>query len=134
MQEIYVEKPALSKKRSYVLKTSVLQTALADAKIDCHMIIRYWTPQIDNGSVLEGEYWLPNQNVPYARVYIRAGSLPKAERRDAFRWLERSVLPSFIQWLTKVLALPDNSPILSKGASFRALYRFGVVEISHDFS
>jgi hypothetical protein len=100
MQEIHVEKPALSKNRSYVLKTSVLQTALDDAKIDCHLILRYWTPRIEDGSVLEAEYWLPNQNVPHARVYVRAGSLPKADRRDAFRWLERSVLLSFIQWLT----------------------------------
>ena len=133
MVEIDVEKPPLSKTRSYVLRTSVLRTAVADANIDTYISLRYWTPQIDSGSVLEAEYWLPNQNVPYPRVYIRAGSVPKAERRDAFGWLERSALPSFIQWLTKVLALPDNSPILRRGPHFNATYRYGVGGIRHDF-
>jgi hypothetical protein len=133
MHQIHVEKPPLSKKRAYVLKTSVLQRALAEAKIDCHVSIRYWTPRTD-GSILEAEYWLPNQNVPYPRVNVRAGSLPKEERRAAFRWLEERAVPSFIHWVTKVLALPDNSPILLKGASFTATYRRGAVEIRHDFT
>ncbi len=129
---IYVEKPPLSKKRSYVLKTSLLEDAVTAVGLDCHIEVRYWTPTID-GSILEAEYWLPNENVSYPRAYVRAGSLPKEQRHDAARSLKTMVLPAFVQWLAKVVALPRNSPILLRGPKFEATYRFGLVDIKHDF-
>jgi hypothetical protein len=111
---ISVEKPPLSEKRSYVLKTSLL-----DAAVD--------------GSILEAEYWLPNDHVPYPRTYVRAGSLPREQRSTAAACLKAAVLPTFIQWLAKVVALPDNSPILLRGPKFVATYQHGAVEVRHDF-
>jgi hypothetical protein len=130
MQEIHVEKPPLSKKRSYVLRTSLLQAAVAAVRVGCHIDIKYFTPKVD-GSILESEYWLPNENVPYPRAYVRAGSLPREERAEAVRALK--VLPAFAQWLAKVVSLPANSPILIRGPKFTATYRHGLVDIRHDF-
>lgn len=129
---ISVEKPPLSKKRSYVLRTSLLDAAVSSAGLDCHIDLKYWTPTVD-GSILEAEYWLPNQNVPYPRAYVRAGSLPRELRSAAAASLKAAVLPAFTQWLAKVTALPDNSPILLRGPKFAARYQHGTVEIRHDF-
>ena len=111
---------------------SALQAAVDAAKIDCHIDLRYWTPTVD-GSILEAEYWLPNENVPYPRAYVRAGSLPREQRHGAGQALSATVLPAFVEWLWKVLSLPDNSPILFRGPRFVAAYRHGLLDIRHDF-
>jgi hypothetical protein len=129
---ISVEKPPLSKKRSYVLRTSLLEAAVSAAGLDCHIDLKYWTPTVD-GSILEAEYWLPNENVPYPRTYVRAGSLLREQRSAAAALLKTAVLPAFTQWLVKVLALADNSPILLRGPKFAARYQHGAVDIRHDF-
>jgi hypothetical protein len=129
---ISVEKPPLSEKRSYVLKTSLLDAAVSAAGLNCHIDLKYWTPTVD-GSILEAEYWLPNDHVPYPRTYVRAGSLPREQRSTAAACLKAAVLPTFIQWLAKVVALPDNSPILLRGPKFVATYQHGAVEVRHDF-
>lgn len=77
-----VEKPKLRKGWSYVLKSSLLQEALDQAQIVCHVDLKFWTPQSGN-SVLEAHYWLPNANIDHPRVYLRAGVVPSAERQAA---------------------------------------------------
>lgn len=129
---ISVEKSPLSQKRTYVLRTSLLEAALSTAGLNCHIDLKYWTPTVD-GSILEAEYWLPNENVPYPRTYVRAGSLPLEQRATAVALLKAAGLPTFTQWLAKVLALPDNSPLLLGGPKFVARYQNGAIDIRHDF-
>ena len=128
-----VKKPKIPKGLSYVLKTSVLQAALEDAHINCHVNLNYWIPQ-SGGSVLEAHYWLPNANVHYPRVYVRAGVVPSSERRAAQDALAASILPTFIAWLSRILALPKNSPVLHGKPYFNATYEERKVEITNDFS
>jgi len=116
-----VSKPRLPRGLSYVLKTSQLAKALSDAGIDCHVDLVYWVPQ-SGGSILEGAYWLPNENVAYPRVYVRAGVVPSASRAAASKLLLASALPQFIKWLQAVLALPDESPALNGTLYFNAAY------------
>ncbi len=116
-----VSKPKLAKGLSYVLKTSQLAKALLDVGIDCHVDLVYWAPQ-SGGSILEGHYWLPNENVPYPRVYVRAGAVPSASRAAASEALVDSALPEFVNWLKGILALPDESPALSGLLYFNATY------------
>jgi len=92
-----------------------------------------WTPTF-GGSILEAEYRLPTEKVPYPRANVRVGSLPRQQRADAARALKTTVLPAFAQWLARVVALPDNSPILLRGPEFKATYRGGLVDVRHDFS
>lgn len=54
---ISVEKPPISKSRSYVLRTSILEAAVSAAGLECHIDLKYWTPTID-GSILEAEYMI----------------------------------------------------------------------------
>jgi hypothetical protein len=116
-----VSRPRLAKGRSYVLKTSQLAEALASAGIDWHISLVYWTPQ-GGGSILEGHYWPPNENVPYPRVYVRAGSVPSELRPAAAEALREAALPQFIRWVQGLMALPDGSPVLSAGSYFNATF------------
>jgi hypothetical protein len=116
-----VSNPKLAKGLSYVLKTSQLAKALSDAGIDCHVDLVYWVPQTGR-SILEGHYWLPNKNVAYPRVYVRAGVVPSASRLSASEALLVSALPQFVSWLQGILALPDDSPALHGTLYFNATY------------
>lgn len=127
-----VKKPKLRKGLSYVLKTSLLQEALDQARIDCHVDLKYWTPQ-SGSSVLEAHYWLPNGNVEYPRVYLRAGVVPITERQAALDALRCDILPAFISWLSRIIALPKGSPKLHGDLYFNATYEDGEIGIIHDF-
>lgn len=116
-----VSKPKLSRGRSYVLKTSQLAKVLSDARIDCHVDLVYWLPQCGR-SILEAQYWLPNENVPYSRVYVRAGVVPTALRSAARDSLTKLALPQFVEWLREILALPDESPVLQMTPYFNVAY------------
>jgi len=116
-----VEKPKAPKGLSYVLKTSQLAKALSEAGIDCHVDLVYWVPQ-GGSSILEGNDWLPNENVPYPRVYVRAGVVPSALRSTASESLLLTALPQFVRWLQGILALPGNSPALRQTLYFNATY------------
>ena len=125
-----IEKPKLRQGVSYALKTSLLQAALEQAQIDCHVLLGYGTPQ-SGGSVLEAHYWLPNVHVPHARVYVRAGVVPSAERRAAQDALAREILPAFTAWLARLLALPMESPELHGEPYFNATCAGGKTGIAH---
>jgi hypothetical protein len=116
-----ISRPKLAKGRSYVLKTTQLADALAAAGIGWRVDLNYWSPRA-GGSILEGHYWPPNENVPYPRVYVRAGSIPSALRAAAAEALRESALPRFIRWLEGLQALPDVSPTLAAEAYFNATY------------
>jgi hypothetical protein len=130
---IKVEKPKLPKGLSYALKTSFLQAELDKAQIDCYIHMIYWRPQSGH-SILEAQYWLPNQNVPYARVYVRAGVVPSGLRMAASNAMVKIILPSFIEWLSRIIALPANSPVLHSEPFFNAGYDNGRVAISNNFT
>jgi hypothetical protein len=116
-----VSRPKLAKGSSYVLKTTQLADALAAAGIGWHVDLVYWSPRA-GGSILEGHYWPPNENVPYPRLYVRAGSVPSALRPAAAETLRESALPRFIRWVEGLLALPDGSPALAAEAYFNATF------------
>lgn len=127
-----VEKPKLRKDLSYVLKTSLLKEVLEQARIDCHVDLKYWTPQ-SGSSVLEAHYWLPNANVDYPRVYVRAGVVTSAERQAALDALRSQGIPAFISWLSQIVALPNGSPKLHGNLYFDACYEDGEIGITHNF-
>jgi hypothetical protein len=125
-----VSRPKLARGRSYVLKTSELAEALNGAGIDCHVDLVYWSPNA-GGSILEGHYWPPNENVPYPRVYVRAGAVPSELRPAAAEALRVAALPRFIQWLQGILALPDASPALAMDSYFNATFTAQGLEVTN---
>jgi hypothetical protein len=125
-----VSKPKVPRGLSYVLKTSQLEHALTEANIECYVQLVYWVPQA-GGSILEGHYWLPNENVSYPRVYVRAGTVPSALRATASVALVDSALPLFVDWLQGILALPEQSPALLETLYFNATYTDAGLAVTH---
>ena len=125
---ITVEKPKLRKGLAYVLKTSLLETALAESGIEVATHLVYWTPQ-GGGSVLEAFYWLPNERVPHRRLYVRAGSVPVRERPIALEQLRSHALPELVRWLLGLHAQPDDSPALLAKPHFNASFAAGRVSV-----
>ncbi len=126
---ITVTKPKIPRHLSYVLKTSMLETALAEAGIDCTINLHYWTPK-SSGSILQAYLWLPNEYFDHTRIWVRAGAVPAAERKEAAEHLAQEALPAFVQWLGQLLKLPDNSPVLFQSPSFDATWNKGKIDIT----
>jgi hypothetical protein len=125
-----ISKPKLPKGLAYSLKTSQLVRALDDAGVDIHIDLVYWRPQV-LGSILEAHYWLPNKNVPYPRVYVRAGCVPAVQRAAASESLSEAAIPQFIDWLTGILNSPANSTRLCGEPYFNATYINDRLSISY---
>ncbi len=98
----------------------------ADVAIDTHLI--YWIPE-DGGSILEAFYWVPNGNVSYPRLYLRAGVVPKQEHKRAFELFQNKALPAFVEWITFLISLPEGSTILNYKPYFNASYVEGHLKI-----
>jgi len=114
-----ISRPKLPKGYSYVLKTTQLAEALAEAGIDWHFDLVYWLPPT-GGSIFERHYWAPRENIPYPRVYVRAGAVTSSLRSAASAALREDALPRFICWVQGLMALPDGSPALAADPYFNA--------------
>jgi hypothetical protein len=125
-----ISRPKLPRGRSYVLKTSRLADALAVAAVGWHVDLAYWTPRA-SGSILEGQYLPPNENVPYPRLYVRAGTVPTEMRAAAAAALDQTALPQFVRWAQGLMALPAGSPLLAAGSYFNATFTSEGLAISH---
>jgi hypothetical protein len=124
-----VDKPKIPRQYAYVLKTSQLEELLVNKSIDIYVDLHYWLPQII-GSVFEAHYWMSNDNVPYDRLYIRAGALNSEDVCMARQLMLKFVLPIFASETKKILALPDNSTALKHGEYFVAVYKENTVYIN----
>ena len=116
-----VSKPKVPNGYAYVLKTKQLENILADNQINIRTNLYYWFPKII-GTIFEVHYWLPSGDMP-TRLYIRAGALLREDVLPAREKLETAVFPAFINWVTNISALPDNSPLLTKGLYFNAIFQ-----------
>ncbi|MEH7403653.1 hypothetical protein V7148_22115 [Gottfriedia acidiceleris] len=124
-----ISKPKIPKNYKYILKTSQLEEVLKENKCTIHVDLEYWLPQ-KIGNILEVHYWLPNSNVPYSRLYIRAGALDNKDVHEAREVMIKTVYPEFIKWLEYYLKLPENAPQLFKKPYFCAVYEENKVKFS----
>ena len=128
-----ISKEKIPSQYSYVLKTGLLEKLLADYSISIHIDLNYCYFK-NMSCIFEAYYWLPNDNVPYDRLYIRAGALPKENTLLAREKLEKIVLPKFAVWTKNILALPYNSSLLKHNLHFDAVFRTNEVFISYSDS
>ena len=124
---IKIDKPRLPKSRAYVLLEKALDGVV---ETECDVLLRYWTP-LSGSSILEGEYWLPNENRP-ATLFVRAGSLPVDDVEKARGLLTVAVLPEFARWFVSVLRLSDRSTELHAKPRFDAVYGDGQIVINRN--
>jgi hypothetical protein len=100
------EAAKLPEGQSYLLKPSVLATALASAglTIDTHLVR-------SPGTLFDVHFWPPENNVAYERLYVRAGSVPSGQAAEARRHVETVTIPALIKWLADILEQDTCSPI-----------------------
>jgi hypothetical protein len=96
----------LPKGHSYPLKPSALEAALASAGviIDVHLVR-------SPGDLFSAHFWPPNENVPYDRLYVQAGSVSREIAAEARHHAEAVMIPRLVQWVTSILAQDGNSPV-----------------------
>jgi hypothetical protein len=111
---VSIGKPKAPKGMGYPLKSSVLVAALAEAGISIDLQLSF----NDGHIFFDAFFWPPNPNVPYERLYVRAGAVPANEIRDARLDLENVVLPGLVAWMKEILALPKNAPRRREKQSF----------------
>ena len=127
-----IEKEKIWKGYSYVLKTSLLKEALAEAKTDIDTHLRY-IPREYEGIFL-ARFWIPNERIPYNRLYITASSVPSEQHKNAFEEFKSKAIPAFIDWLTSTLAMPENSPALCNEPFFKVEWKEEKMEIDLGFN
>lgn len=103
-----ISKEKIPKDYSFVLKTSQLEELLRDGNINTDVTLHYWKPQLI-GSIFEVHYWLPNENIPYNRLYIRAGAILSKDIHFARESLFTKGLPEFIKWIKNIEQLEESS-------------------------
>lgn len=113
-QAMLIEKSPLPRGMSYVLKSSVLESALSQAGIDLDVHLIHSTGAI----FFDAYFWPPNANVRHERLYVRAGVVQAKESHDARLYVESTVLPDFIAWIKGIMGLPVKSPVRQKQQHF----------------
>lgn len=89
----------LPKGHSYPLKPKALEAALirADLTIELNLIR-------EPGDLFRAHFWPPNANVPYERLYVQAGTVPKENASEARHRMENVIIPRLVEWLANILA------------------------------
>ncbi|MCL2678497.1 MAG: hypothetical protein FWE85_05540 [Clostridiales bacterium] len=123
-----ISKPKIPKQYGFVLKTEQLRVALEENNINTHTDLNYCFYQ-QIGSIFEVFFWPPNENIPYNRLYIRAGALPREKIFLAREKLKSIVLPEFVSWVKEIINLPINSPYQGVQFRFEASFIDNAVEI-----
>lgn len=122
-----ITKPKISRDYSFVLKTTQLEDFLKSNNIDINVNLDYWKPQ-EIGSIFEVHYWFPNQNIPYDRLYIRAGAVLKIDIQLARKSLTDEVFPAFLKWLMNIDMLKKSFTI-NEEPYFNACFENGLLSI-----
>jgi hypothetical protein len=83
-----------------------LEAALSDhgVSIDTHLIR-------SPGILFDANFWPPNDNVPYERLYVRFGSVPSADVASTRSRVEAEAIPILLRWISGILSQAENSPV-----------------------
>jgi hypothetical protein len=102
-----VDKSKLPKGMSWPMKTSLMSEALQSAKIVLDVQLNY----VVSRRFFDAEFWPPNPNVQYERLYITVSAIPAEQARKVREFVEGTVIPDFITWVQGIVSLPTNSPV-----------------------
>lgn len=134
-----IEKPPAPKGQSYVLKSSEIQALFDRLQIETPVYIRYYAKSIP--TVFECKYSLPvsfdsryygsNDSPQYVRIYIYVRCVDYKDKQEVGAKLISILNVEFLEWLTKIVSLPDNSTYFKKEMFFKAIVENGVVSTKY---
>ena len=112
--KMLIERDKISKSSSFILRSSLLEEAMHLAGISTDTSLHH----VSSSIFFDAHFWPPRPNVPYERFYIRAGCVPTIQSNEARLFVETHVIPSFIDWASGILSLPNNSPVRRSQQAF----------------
>jgi hypothetical protein len=106
VDRVISKREKLPKTMSYPATTSVMKDALAATGVDIETHLIFSRSRI----FLDAHFWPPNANIPHERLYIRVGTVPASEARDARAFMSKQAIPALLEWLGALVVLPARSP------------------------
>jgi hypothetical protein len=61
--------------------------------------------------LFNADFWPPNPNVPYERLYISCGDALSADLPELRNRVQQESLPRLVDWIVAILELDLQSPI-----------------------
>ncbi len=115
---INIEKPKTRKGLSYIIKTSVIDNALSQRKIEATFYLNFFTPQHfnpTNTSVFEAEFVPKSVGGDQDRFHIRIGVVSASERKIVEQLFLEKALEPFLNFVEHQMAKSRNSTHLGRG-------------------
>lgn len=111
------ETARLPRGQSYVLKPSALASALeaAGVTIDTHLVRR------PSRIFIDANFW-PPRTLPYDRLYVTAGTVPREQAERARLFVERKGLPDLVAWIVDIMGRDPASPVRREVQMMRILF------------
>jgi len=106
LKNFTTEKGPLPKNYGYPLRSSFLLQALEEGNVPFGVNLI----QRNISSCISVDFWPPNPNVDYERLYIVTGAVPSAEVHSVRDFLETTGIPQLVSWAQQIATLPLNSP------------------------
>lgn len=113
-----VEKPKVRQGLSYVLKSSAIQNALMERRIDVPVYLTFFTPQHFNPAdtpVFESEYVPVSVGGKENRFHVRIGVVISEQRKQVEELFVREMLVPFLDFVEYQLSKPQNSTDRGRG-------------------
>jgi len=123
-----ISKSKIPKEYCYALQTGPLNDLFVEHNIDMPVDLMYCFAR-EPDIVFYAQYWLPNNLIPYNRIYVEIEAVHKKDAQFAKVAVKSTILPAFDTWLKEIFALPENSPIFNTTPTFHAWIANGKIEI-----
>ena len=101
-----IRKAPLPRGRSFVLRSGILDAALASAGLEIETILNYSS----TGTFFTAEFWPPTPAAPHDRLYIVTGTVAAQSAAQARADMTHEIVPRFVDWAQRLIRLPANSP------------------------
>jgi hypothetical protein len=105
--EFTSETGKIPKGYGYLLKPSVIVSALTEAKIGIHVHL----VRSHGRRLFDARYLPPNGTVPYERLHIKVGTAIERDLPELRRQAKFEALPALVRWISDIVALDLRSVI-----------------------
>lgn len=131
---ITIKKRPAPKGKSYVVKSSEIQILFEMMKIEISVHVDYYPRSIS--TIFECRYLMPHDfdnkyyvastSTTFKRIFISVSTVNYEDKQEINLKVMDLLTTEFVQWLTKIISLPDNSTYLKSEMRFR-------IEIENNF-
>lgn len=130
-----IEKPPVPKGMSYVLKTSEIQAVFNRLNVEFPINIRYYAKSIPHvfecnflmPAGFDSKYYNANTNPRYKRIFVYLSCIEYKVKDNVNPQVVDILNTAFSEWLSAIIALPDNSTYFNREMYFRIVFENNIV-------